>query len=70
MIRDSSVFPRYLLREKGPYSEFFWSVFSHIRTEYGDLQSKSPHSVRIRENTDQKNSVQGHFLRNDSRKND
>ena len=23
------------LREKSPYSEFFWSVFSHIRTEYG-----------------------------------
>ena len=24
------------LREKCPYSEFFWSVFSHIQTEYGD----------------------------------
>ena len=23
------------LREKCPYSEFFWSVFSCIRTEYG-----------------------------------
>ena len=23
------------LREKCPYSEFFWSVFSRIRTEYG-----------------------------------
>ena len=36
---------------------FFWSVFSRIRTEYGDfgdLHSKSPYSVRIRENTDQK----------------
>ena len=29
--------PRATLREKCPYSEFFWSVFSHIRTEYGDL---------------------------------
>ena len=33
---------------------YFWSVFSCIRTEYGDLRSKSPYSVRIRENTDQK----------------
>ena len=33
---------------------FFWSVFSRIRTECGDLFGKSPYSVRIRENTDQK----------------
>ena len=33
---------------------FFWSVFFCIRTEYGDLRSKSPYSVRIQENTDQK----------------
>ena len=32
---------------------FFWSVFSPIWTEYGDLRSKSPYSVQIRENTDQ-----------------
>ena len=32
----------------------FWSVFSCIRTEYGDLRSKYPYSVRIQENTDQK----------------
>ena len=31
---------------------FFWSVFSCIRIEYGDLQS--PYSDRIQENTDQK----------------
>ena len=31
-----------------------WFVFSFIRTEYGDLRSKSPYSVRIQENTDQK----------------
>ena len=30
------------LREKCPYSEFFWSVFSYIRTEYG------PGKLRIR----------------------
>ena len=32
---------------------FFWSVFSRIRTEYGE-NSVSPYSVRMRENTDQK----------------
>ena len=25
------------LLETCPYSEFFWSVFSHIRTEYGEI---------------------------------
>ena len=33
---------------------FFWSVFFCIWTEYGDLRSKSPYSVRIQNNTDQK----------------
>ena len=33
---------------------FFWSVFSRIWTEYRDLLSKSQHSVKIQENTDQK----------------
>ena len=33
---------------------FFWSVLSCIRIEYGDLLCKSPHSVRIQKNTDQK----------------
>ena len=37
------------LRETCPYSEFFWSVFSRIWTEYGEI------------NTDQKNSEHGHF---------
>ena len=32
----------------------FWSVFSCIRTEYGDLLRKSPYSVPIQENADQK----------------
>ena len=44
------------LREKCTYEEFFWSVFSHIRTEYGDLRSK------IQENTNQKISEKGQFL--------
>ena len=33
---------------------YFWSVFSCIRIEYGDLRSKSPYSIQIQENTDQK----------------
>ena len=32
----------------------FWSVFSRIRTKYGEIRSISPYSVRMRENTDQK----------------
>ena len=39
------------LREKCLYSEFFWSVFSRIRTEYGEIL------------TDQKISEYGHFSR-------
>ena len=46
---------QYALREKSPRSEFFWSVFSRIRRI----------SVRMRENTDQKNSEYEHFLRSD-----
>ena len=42
------------LREKCPNTEFFWSLFSRIRTEYGEIRSISPYSVRIRENEDQK----------------
>ena len=44
-------------REKCPYSEFFWSVFSRIRIEYGEIQN----SIRMRKNTDRKNSEYGHF---------
>ena len=51
------------LRENCPYSEFFRSVFFRIRTEYGEIRSISPHSVRMRENTNQKNSEYEHFLR-------
>ena len=49
------------LREKCPYSQFFWSVFSRVWTAYGEIRSISPYSVRMRENTDQKNSEYGHF---------
>ena len=47
--------------KKYPYSEFFWSKFSGIRTEYGEIRSISTYSVRIRENADQKNSEYRHF---------
>ena len=47
---------RLALRKKCPYSEFFWSSFFRIRTEYGNLLHKSLYSVRMRKNTDQKNS--------------
>ena len=40
--------------EKCPYSEFFWSVFSRIGTEYWEILRISRYSVRMRENTDQK----------------
>ena len=53
------------LPEKCPLSEFFWSVFSHIRTEYRDILRISQYAVQMRENTDQKNSKYGHFPRSD-----
>ena len=49
------------LREMCPYSEFFWSVFSRTRTEYENKRSIPQYSVRMRENTDQKNSEYGNF---------
>ena len=42
---------------------FLWSIFSRIRTESGDLLCKSPNSVRMRENKEQKNTECRHFLR-------
>ena len=51
------------LRKKYLYSELFWSVFSHIRTEYGEIWSISQYSVQIRENADQNNSEYIHFSR-------
>ena len=50
------------LREKFPYPKFFRSVFSLNRIEYGEIWSISPHSVRMREYVDQKNSEYGNFL--------
>ena len=42
------------LRGKCPNTEVFWSVFSRIRAEYGEIIRISPYSVQMRENTDQK----------------
>ena len=33
---------------------FFWSIFSRIQTEYGEMLRISPYSVQMRENTGQK----------------
>ena len=44
---------------------FFLSVFSYIRTKYGDLLCKFRYLVWIQGNTDQKNSVFGHFPRSE-----
>ena len=59
-------FLSYSLRKKRSCSELFWSVFSHIPTEYGEIRSISTFSVRMRENADQDNSEYGHFSRSDS----
>ena len=49
------------MREKCPYSEFFWSVFFCIWTEYGEILRIYPNLVRMRENTNQENSEHGNF---------
>ena len=35
------------VRKKCPYLELFWSAFSRIWTEYGEIRSVSLHSARI-----------------------
>ena len=45
---------------------FFWSVFSRIRTEFGEILHISLYSVRIREIRTRKNSVFEHFSRSES----
>ena len=54
---------RLALREKRSRSELFWSAFSHIWTEYREIQSASPNSIQMRENMDKSNSQYGQFLR-------
>ena len=54
---------RTTLRKNCPYLELFWSKFSRIRFEYGEMRSISPYSVQMLENTDMNNSEYDHFLR-------
>ena len=46
---------KFTLRKRCPYSEFLWSELYS--------QSKPPYSIRMRENTDQRNSKHGNFSR-------
>ena len=39
----------FILRKKCPHSELFWSAFSRIRTEYGEIRIISLYRVRLRE---------------------
>ena len=52
------------LPKKCQNTEFFLVHISPYWTEYGDLLCKSPYSLRIRKNTEQKNSIFGHFSHN------
>ena len=47
MITQNEVFCQRTLREKCPYSEFFWSVISRIWTEYGEMLCISPYSRNV-----------------------
>ena len=49
---------RQSLRQKCPYSEFFWSVFSRIQTEYGEILFR----VNFSEAVDQRCSVKKRLL--------
>ena len=55
------------MREKWPYSGFFWSAFSRIRTEYGEIRSLRIQSecwkmrIRITPNKDTFYSVKASF---------
>ena len=54
------------LRKRCPYSELFWSTFSHIWNEYGEILRYSPYSVRMPENANQNNSEYGHYLHSEA----
>ena len=52
-IQDTQLLPNYQtkdsLREKCPYSEFFWPAFSRIRTEYEKIRTrKTPNMDTLR----------------------
>ena len=62
ILPKTKISDRLTLRKKCPYLELFWSAFSLIRTEYGEMLSISPYSVSMWENADQNNSEYGHLL--------
>ena len=51
-IISDSLSRNFTLRENWSYSEFFWSVFFRISSEYGDFPSKSSFSVQTRKYKD------------------
>ena len=46
-LKNTSILNNIHLVKSVQIRRFFWPVFSCIRTEYGDLRSKSAYSVRI-----------------------
>ena len=56
LLLNLNSFSEFSLREKYPYLEVFWLVYSSIWTENREIRSIFPYSVRMRENEDQKNS--------------
>ena len=53
------------VHENCPYSEFFWSTFSRIYTEYRKIRSIFPYPIQMWQITDQKNSKYKHFSRSE-----
>ena len=47
-VKHAQQINRHTLSEKCPYLELFWSTFFRIQTEYGEIRSISPYSVRMR----------------------
>ena len=60
---DDTFLTKTALSKKCVHSELFWSAFSRLWTEYGEILRISQYSVRMWENTNQNNSKYGHFLR-------
>ena len=51
-VNISQIICRFHCVENVQIQSFFWSVFSRIRTKYGEILCISPYSVRMWENTD------------------
>ena len=57
------LFSQHNFRISKKLSKMFWSIFSRIWTEYGEIRIIFLYSNRMREDTDQNNSEYGNFLR-------